>query len=58
MIGTTDESKLNNLWGLAFDQCGNLHVADSNTNMSVHSSGSVCHSVQQGVNNPAGSYCD
>ena len=32
IIGTTDKSKLNSPLGIALDQCGNLHIADSDTN--------------------------
>jgi DNA-binding beta-propeller fold protein YncE len=52
----TDGSNLNAPWGLAFDQCENLHVADTNTRMiKVFSpQGQYVTQYSSGVSQPAG----
>ena len=49
-------SNLNGPWGLAFDQCGNLHVADTNTStIKVFTAeGKYVTQYNSGVNQPAG----
>ena len=53
---TADSSNLNGPWGLAFDQCGNLHVADTNTStIKVFTpQGQYVIQYSSGVNQPAG----
>ena len=53
----TDDSKLSQPWGLAFDPCGNLHVADSSTNSIKMFTSQGKYISQYGcgaVNHPAG----
>ena len=53
---TADGSNLNGPWGLAFDQCGNFHVANTNTKIIkvFISQGQYVTHYSSGVNQPAG----
>ena len=55
---TANDSNFIGPWGLAFDHCGNLHVADANTNtikvFAPHCQGEYVTAYNSQVSHPAG----